>query len=275
MVTEKIGTPGADIYHDDQAVYVQGDRTLGNTFPEASDDWLENIGYAMNILSSFSSAYLMVRMRGLGVTGFQDLDTLELNHGDVLHTDGFITTNPDIVMHVNPADCGEIALHGFSKRQGTEVAAIVHAGRRIVDEGGHMPPIEYMCQTHDIEPSELTAWFGPSSRAASYKFPVIEAEQQASRRWRDYLEYKNGYWHVDVHGRTVDDLLAFGVLPENMTINDKDTSAPGANYFSYRQYKNGQQSGFATNGFFFALRGDQAIPRAVTPDAVVAAPKAN
>jgi copper oxidase (laccase) domain-containing protein len=214
-------------------------------------------------------------MRGLGVTGFQDLDGLELAHGDVLHTDGFITTNPDIVMHVNPADCGEIALHGFSKRHGTEVAAMVHAGRRIVDEGGHMRPIEYMCQTHDIEPSELTAWFGPSARADSYRFPVIEAEQHASDRWRDYLEYKGGHWHVDVHGRAVDDLLAFGISAENMTINKADTSAPGANYFSYRQYKNGDQQTFATNGFFFALRGEQAIPRASVLDASVAAPIAN
>lgn len=236
---------------DENTVWLQANRNFGNMVPDLSSDWEMNRDKAIACIGAYTTASQVVRMKPRGVGGFIDLDLVE---PAAMHlTDGFITTNPDFILHANPADCGEIALSGFSNTEERNVIGLFHASRRIVGEGGHLRAIDYLLETHDIDPATLNARLSPSARGESYRFSDIDQAQKTSPLWRDYVyEDSEGYWHVDFHQRTVDDLLNIGIPEENIIVCDGDTAADLA-YFSYMRQAQGLEPRGA-NGLLFALR---------------------
>jgi copper oxidase (laccase) domain-containing protein len=241
----------AQIETDSKTVWLQANKLFGNMLEGFSDDWEQNREDAVDILSNYTVAIQLVRMKALNRSGFVDLDRTEF--ADVHRTDGFITTNPNLILHANPADCGEIALHGFGVEVGTEVLGLFHASSKIVGEGGHLRGIEYLAKTYGVNPAGMSARLAPSARVESYKFPDIYEHQKTSLIWRDYI-YRDpqGYWHIDFHQRTIDDLVDFGIPLEQIDISPIDTIANPTHFSNYRENRTGEQPG--ANGLLVALR---------------------
>lgn len=235
----------------DQTVWLSTNRNFGNMVPGFSDDWEAVRGQAVGIVRGHTDASHVIRMRPPSITGFVDLDYAQAS--DTWLTDGLITSNPEHILHANPADCGEIALHGVNVETNDDVIALLHASRRIVGEQGHVRTLEYLQRARHIDPTNMTARFAPSARVESYAFAEVDPEQVVSPIWRDYVyEDDRGMWHIDFHARAVDDLLDFGIPKEQIQVNETDTIAD-PNYFSYfRQQQQGEPAGY--NGLFFALR---------------------
>jgi copper oxidase (laccase) domain-containing protein len=236
---------------DPQMVWLQANRSFGNMVEGLSDDWLQNRQQAVDILSEHTSASQVVRMKPLNMSGFVDLDRTEV---EPIHlTDGFVTTNPNLILHANPADCGEVALHGFGMEVGQEVLGLFHASRSIVGEGGHIRGIEYMAAAYGLDPASMTARLAPSARAESYAFQKLNDDVAADALWRDYIyQDEEGLWHIDFHQRTIDDLIEFGIPATNINVSPVDTITE-PNYFShFREARTGEPIG--GNGLLVALR---------------------
>lgn len=248
-----------DLLVDEQAVWLYTNRNFGNVVPSPGLDpsWKVNRPRALRLLGQFSAANQVMRMRRT-VTEYEDLSKVQPKGPETIYrTDAIFTTNPEHILNAHPADCEEVGLAGMSRSEGVPVAGLVHAGRRIVVAGGHLRAIEYLLNTYDVDPAELSARMSPSVRAASYKFPLIDEAQRLSPRWADYISEQPDGIHVDVHRRVVDDLQQeFGILPENMNISPIDTGIDPAHYSHVHAQTDSKFDGY--NGLFFALRGDVA-----------------
>jgi copper oxidase (laccase) domain-containing protein len=251
MATEVISGAQHLIY-DADSVWLQVNRTFGNTVPELSDDGLENRDRAVRRIREFTAATHLIRIKPLGTSGFVDLGVRTPVEEKVV-TDGLITTNPDHILHANPADCGQIAVTGYSGTVEKSVLGLFHASRRIVDEGGHITPLEYMRDAYGIETQDMTVRLSPSIRKESYIFSNIDASQRSDPKWEGYIhETDQGEWSVDFHQRTIDDLIQLGVETDNLFVSPHDTGADSIHFSKYRQERGMQERG--GNGLFVALR---------------------
>lgn len=234
--------------HD--AVWLQANARFGSMIEGLSDDWAGNRARAASIIGQYTAARQVVRMKPKGVSGFVDLDSQPLSN--VVRTDGFISSNPNLILHANPADCGEIALYGFDVEAEKPVAALFHANRKIVGQGGHLEALEYLCESRGIEPADLRGFISPSVRGDSYKMHYL-GEDLDNQGWEPYTASdQDGLWRIDLHGRLMTELEQFGIPPSNLIVSDIDT-ATHPDYFSHTSYQAGTKPQGA-NGLMFALR---------------------
>lgn len=235
-------------------VWLFANRFAGGT-ATITPGWEQNRDRQLAHISPYiGRAAAYVYMKPLGVSGFVDLDIYD-DVPAMVPTDGFITTNPNLVLQANPADCGEIAVSAFSRMKETPLIALLHVNRVIAGEGSQVETLDYLCAKHDIEPGELSLRFSPSGRKESYAFPEIPESQKVDPRWDGFMEQDTaGNWHVDFHGRTIADFEQFGINQSQMQISPVDTIAD-PNYFSrYSQNRGLQARG--NNCLLYALRSD-------------------
>ncbi len=237
---------------NDTTVWFQGNKLFGNMVPDLSDDWEGNRRRALLVLGKFTEARKLLRMKPGGVS-FIDLNqTAELQ--DPYHTEALITSNPDHILHANPADCGELAVRGYGVYASKEVIALVHASRHMLDRGYHLQTLGYMSDTYGIRPEDLFVKVGPSARAESYKFAQLDEAQLRSKSWKEYIyQDDEGMWHVDFHGRTLQDLRKFGIPDKNISVSNIDTAADPT-YFSNMRLNKGLESQKGGNGLMYSLR---------------------
>jgi copper oxidase (laccase) domain-containing protein len=239
------------IHHTDDSVFLFTNRQFGNMVPAHSDDAEQNRLRALDIIRNYSPATELVTASPYQ-GNFVDLDIQQAS--DLHKADALITTNPNHVLHMRPADCGVVAIKGFGLKVEAEVMALVHTGRHVLNTGDHLRTLDYMVDKHGLSPEQMQVYVGPSARADSYQFPQIEEEQRTSKRWRDHVwKDKAGSWHVDLHGLTISDFKKFGIQPSSITQSDIDTAA-SEDYFSRMKFNKGQQTVKGNNGAFFASR---------------------
>jgi copper oxidase (laccase) domain-containing protein len=236
---------------NEHAAWLQGNMRFGNMVEGLSEDWQENRAQAATILGKYATAKQTVRMKPKGVSGFVDLDAEPI--ADTVNTDGLITGNPNLILHANPADCGEVALYGFGTEAEGPVAALLHANRKIVSQGGHLRALEYLCVSRGIEPTDLRGFVSPSVRAASYKMRYLGEDFKPANNWEPYVwQAEDNMWHIDLHGRLMAELENFGIPITNLTVSDIDTAAH-SDYYSHTNYQAGLKP-CGANGMMFALR---------------------
>lgn len=235
----------------ENAVWLQANMRFGNMVEGLSEDWLGNRARAAEIIGRYTTADQVVRMKPEGESGFTDLDKQPVDN--IVRTDGFITSNPNLILHANPADCGEIALYGFGTMVERPVAALFHANRKIVSQGGHLQAIEYLCESRGIAPGGLGGFISPSVRADSYRMKYLGEDFQNLGAWESYIKQgDDGLWRVDLHGRVMAELEQFGIPHGNLQVSDIDT-AVHPDYFSHTNYQAGTKPPGA-NGLMYALR---------------------
>jgi copper oxidase (laccase) domain-containing protein len=245
-----------DVSVDTYSAWQQGNMHAGNTSPLREPGWEMNLNRAMQNFAGVTVANKLVRVTSVGEPlPFVDLDKITVSTDPLQphSVDGAITTNPNYVIFANPIDCGEIAIHGLGSN-GESAIGLFHASRDQVDKKGYIPGIEYLFDTHNIDPATATVRVSPSARVDSYAFADISEHQKTSSRWKDYIyQDSNGQWHVDFHRLTLDDLRQLGIKDENMYVSPHDTAHPDSPYFSRVQTYKGNRP-YGGNGLLFALR---------------------
>jgi copper oxidase (laccase) domain-containing protein len=253
---EACGETGAyDVRLDEETVWLQAGKAAGvmTPRPELEPNWQAHRSEAIGVLGGLTAARHVVRMTSARPErAYYDLDREPVS--DVRHTQGMITADPNLILHANSADCGELAVHGFSENVGATVMALIHANRQTVGEGLPEQTLEYLCNAYAVDPTNLRARLGPSARKESYVFEHVGASLQAPG-WRDYVSENADGWHIDVHGRTLDDLQKFGVPERNITASPADTISDPAYFSHYRHTHDPAHEPEGYNGLFFAMRG--------------------
>lgn len=252
MSAKQIVTPEHLVHLDQGSVFLYTNRHHGNVAPKFGAEAKANQQRALAVLAGYTTAQSLVAMTP-NHGRFVDLD-VEVPAA-TYEADALITTNPEHVLHVRPADCGTIAVRGFGANVDAEVLALFHVSRHIAESGAHLRAFEHAIEHHGIDPSQVSIFVGPSARKESYKFPSIdEAQKRANSKWHDYVyEDEDGFWHVDFHQRAVDNLMVeFGVDSGQVTVSDIDTAA-SPDYFSHMRFNKGIDPVNGRNGAFFAL----------------------
>lgn len=251
MASKQIKTSEHAIHLDDESVFLFTNKLHGNVAPHRSADALANQGRALQVVGRFTGASALATMRP-NHGRFVILD--EEPRTDIYDADALLTSNPEDILHVRPADCGVVAVKGFGAKIERDTFALLHVSRHVIDMGAHLRALEQMVDTYGVDPETLSVYVGPSARQESYKFPEIDEAQKTSPLWRDYVhEDEQGLWHVDFHRRAVDDLRGFGIPMDSIEVSDIDT-AGSPDYFSNMRANKGIDVDRGTNGAFFALR---------------------
>lgn len=239
-----------EIYADNEVVWLQANRHFGSFHPDYSSD-LENIGKARDLLGRYTLAGTVARMSP-GALDFIDIDAIPIQA--VYKTEGVITANPDVLLNANPSDCGEIAVYGQRESDGETVRALLHSSKKTVADKAYISALDYMAGYNQISPDNMQVIMSASARAESYMFPDIDEHQKIADIWQDYVyQDDEGNWHVDLHTKTIDDLVRFGIPKESFTIHQADTIADTNFYSHYRSNRLGEKR-LGTNGILFARR---------------------
>jgi len=180
--------------------------------------------------SAFGTSKLIVMKPTKGELGLLDLARVD-DTDSLPETDGLITTDPNIVLSANTADCNMIAMYGHGNHG--LVLGLIHISRYMADKGGHTQAFGYMSETYGLSPGTTRMIFAPSIKAESYKFPDISEAQKSDPRWRDYIyKDKAGPWHVNTTRKIVEELQDEGVQSENMYLNPIDMGSDPNFFFS-------------------------------------------
>ncbi len=234
---------------DRATAWLMTNRNFGNTFIGAAGGWEANQSRALRLLSTFSTAGQLLLLRSdlkIPVTDVTDVTESGQTYGESV-----ISANPDHILQMIPADCGVASISGFSDVTGGLVKGLVHIGRHPVGRATHLKAFDHMSERYGLSPEDLDVRVAPSARKESYCFEDIDTAQKFDPRWKGYLAKEDdGMWHVDVHGRAVDDLLAIGVNPARLTVSPVDTMASPDYYSNYHQQRGRQESGY--NAVFIA-----------------------
>src|ERR1700749_128983 len=124
--TDIIGTGtefGTEMVVDQNAALLITNREFGNVVPndDPNDVWHDNRPWALKLLSGYTTATQVVRMKTKDAGFFIDLDREDYGsevhkNGDLLvRTNGLVSSQPWI-MNLHPADCAGIAVDGISGR---------------------------------------------------------------------------------------------------------------------------------------------------------------
>jgi len=230
-----------------------GNKLLGNVDVRFSEpeDYVPNRAKAVSALvgaAAVTSSELVVMMP-ISEPGFIDLADVT-DPQDLPKIDGLVTTNPNIILSGNPADCAMIAMYGIGKAE-QKVLGLIHVGRNIAEKGGHLNAIRYLNDRYGLAPDDTRMIFPPSIKAASY-MPGVRLGQHLEAGWQDYMyQDEAGSWHVDFLTKTIKELQAEGVSAANMYVSSIDVGAH-PDYYSHRQHLDfGQPQG--RNAVMFQL----------------------
>lgn len=252
---EVLDTPTHLLVESERAAFLFTKKDFGNIGILHSDDGDDNRRRAVGMMSEVTGAQAVTRLKTAMPDGVDHLDISGLAADElpeVVYAEALITTDPDHILQVNPADCLTLAVDGISERVGGPVLALIHAAAKDIVAGRPRLTLEYMCATYSVEPSELQVKASPTARHQSYKFKDISEHQKQSERWQDYVyQDEAGMWHVDFHGRAMADLAELGVPNANIWANPDDTISNPAYFSYYRHIQHGDVRGY--NGAFAAL----------------------
>ena len=244
---------------DQHAAWLQGNRYAGSTglfSPEATEARARLIARMSPYISQTARPVYMRPVPGAR-EGFVDLDQLDQTL-DLIHTDGLMTSSPEHILQANPADCGEVAISGYSEIKGRTALALLHVNRVIAGAGSQRDALDYYFTKFGVEPSQANVRLSPSARKESYVFAAIDSAQQEAPEWQDYLSQDTtGSWHIDFHGKTVDDLVAAGIPKKRIQVSPVDTIASPDYFSNYRYNRTQDESQRGGNGLFFAIRVGQ------------------
>ncbi len=157
--------------------------------------------------------------------------------GEVLETDGLITTQSGLALLVLVADCIPILFYD-SKRK---LVAVAHAGR----EGSFLNIVGKMIlklkKEFNSKPEDIKVFLGPSIQKECYRVDR-EIIERFEKEWGKKYIYNET--NLDLPLLNQNQLLETGVKKENIFVS-KICNHCDRNYFSYRRAENNQTGRFA------------------------------
>jgi len=152
--------------------------------------------------------------------------------------DALVTNFHHLFLVIQVADCQSIML--YDPKQ--EVIANVHVGWRGSVNGIIGRTISVMLKRFGCQPQDIIAGIGPSLGPCCAEFVNYRLEIP-----EEFWSYKDTAHHIDFWAISRDQLMASGVLPENINISRLCTKCNTDHFFSYR--------GEGTTGRFAAVIG--------------------
>ena len=162
-------------------------------------------------------------------------DFEEARDGD-FKMDALVSNARRVLLGVKTADCVPILIGDLE----TESFAAIHAGWRGTANSIVKNAIEKMRALYNSNPKDFVCAIGPAATCRNYEIgeEVIEAfRKNIPDSERFFTAPRDGHAFVDLHQANKEQLLGFGVLPENIFTAPFCTMERTDLFFSYRREK--------------------------------------
>lgn len=143
--------------------------------------------------------------------------------------DILISEDPKLCLAIFPSDCVPLIIYSTK----TNLKAIVHCGHKGIRLGIVDKSMDYILNQLKYHTSDLRFYIGPAIDQKSYFFSDIDEHQKKSEKWKPYIKFIDGNFHIDLVGYVVSELLKIGISKDqiiNSGINSYDKQ-----YFSHRR----------------------------------------
>jgi copper oxidase (laccase) domain-containing protein len=130
--------------------------------------------------------------------------------------DGLVTNAPGHALFLPLADCIGAVIHDPVKH----VLMLSHLGRHNLEQFGGTKSIEFLIESFDCDPKDITAWLSPA--AGKEHYPLFAFANRC------------------MHEVATEQLLKAGVTQEHITCSPIDTTKD-KNYFSHSEYLKGHR----------------------------------
>ena len=152
---------------------------------------------------------------------YHSIKTAFKGHGIImppaLESDGVVVTETGHALFLPLADCIGAVIHDPTKN----VLMISHLGRHNLEQFGGTKSVEYLIQHHSVNPKDLTVWLSPAAGGEAY--PLFAFDNRS------------------LHDVAIEQLLAAGVLSENITASPIDVTKD-QDYYSHSQFLKGNRT---------------------------------
>jgi YfiH family protein len=147
-------------------------------------------------------------------------------------TDGMITNKKGLPLAIKTADCLPVFFYDPEK----QAIGAVHAGRRGLSAGTLTKTIAAFEATFDSNPNDIIVGIGPSIERDCYEVSeeIITEFKQTFPTYKNIYEEKDGKYYLDLRNVALQNLLAEGILEENIAISDICT-LHDKRFYSYRR----------------------------------------
>ena len=145
--------------------------------------------------------------------------------------DGIVTNVPNVYLTVTSADCVLIYFYDPVRK----VVGLAHSGWRGTVQNMAASIVGKMVETYGSRPEDLLARIGP--RIQQHHFEVKEDVESQFLKYPECIERKEGRIFIDLGGVIEAQLLAEGLMKENIESDETCTYCEEKRYFSYRRDK--------------------------------------
>jgi YfiH family protein len=152
-----------------------------------------------------------------------DVAVVDAPCDDVPDVDALVTAVPGLALGVLVADCVPVVLTG------TRACAVVHAGRRGVEQG---VVDRALAALRNIDDADVRAWVGPSICGGCYEVPASMQAEVTTAVPAARVSTRRGTPGLDLRAGVVAQLRTAGVT--EVHVSDVCTAEDPA-YFSYRR----------------------------------------
>lgn len=156
--------------------------------------------------------------------------------GDDQYCDALVSNVPKILVTVKTADCVPILLGD----QNSSAFAAVHAGWRGTSSSILARAIEQMQREYGTQPANLRAAIGPAANVCCYEVGA-EVIDRFKERFPEsnalFVPTRAGHARIDLQKANRDQLIAAGLMPENIYSAPLCTMDRTDLFFSYRREK--------------------------------------
>ncbi|MFQ6607288.1 MAG: peptidoglycan editing factor PgeF [Fidelibacterota bacterium] len=148
--------------------------------------------------------------------------------------DGLITSNPDIVLTIQVADCVPLFIHS----KNSHVQGLFHVGWRGAVKGIVKEGIDHMVEKLAVKPEKMEAVLGPSIGSCCY---------QIRKDVANYFPYKfltrenEEHFYLDLPGFVKSALIDSGLSKDNVKEDGHCTFCSKENFHSFR--RDGEKAG--------------------------------
>jgi len=148
--------------------------------------------------------------------------------------DALITNKKNMPIMVMVADCSPILFYDNARN----IIAVAHAGRQGAFKNIVKNVIDSMYKNFDSLVEDITVSIGASIGICCYEVGA-EIYHEAKKLSLDYaIEKREGSYYLSISKILESQLLASGILKENLEISNECTCCKSNKYFSYRSDKN-------------------------------------
>ncbi len=145
--------------------------------------------------------------------------------------DAFITQKKGLLLSVTIADCVPVLIYD----SGNQVVAAIHSGWKGTARKITTATLQKMTADFGTKPADCFVYIGTSICAKTFEVDEDVAQYfSASYKYKDEARQK---YLIDLRRHNHDQLLAQGVLPENIEVSTHSTVLDNNRYFSYRKEK--------------------------------------